>query len=137
MAFIIFRNYYFWISIKNLTKCNILKTFWFKNNEKFADHISKKFCFWSLALTSTISVLGHERVCARKVGPWPWFFFLSPWPRSLCPRLHSGDLLSKQRARIMCVRHAFARIAQQTRVLTTCNRLFSTVVEDKFFFSLH
>ena len=58
MAFIIFRNYYFRISIKNLTKCNSLKTFAFKNNEKFVDHNLEKFCFWSLVLAPTIPVLG-------------------------------------------------------------------------------
>ena len=31
-------NYYVWFSMKNLTKCNILKTFAFKNNEKFTDY---------------------------------------------------------------------------------------------------
>ena len=32
-------------------------------------------CPWSLA--STIPVLGLERVCSRKVGPWPRNFFVS------------------------------------------------------------
>ena len=69
MTFII-RNYYFRITIKNLTKCNILNTFVLKNNGKFADHNLEKLCPWYLA--STIPVLGVERVCPRKVGPWPW-----------------------------------------------------------------
>ena len=33
-------------------------------------------CPWSLALASSISVLGLESVCPRKGCPWPW-----PWPR--------------------------------------------------------
>ena len=52
-------------------------------------------CPWSLALASSIPVLGLESVCPRKgcpwlglglgffLCPWPW-----PWPRALCPRLH-------------------------------------------------
>ena len=73
MAFIIiFKNFYFRIIIKNLTKYNILNTFTFKNYEKFAYHNLEKLCLWSLALASTISVFGLERVCPRKVGPWPW-----------------------------------------------------------------
>ena len=45
----------------------------------------------SLALASSIPVLGLESVCPRKGCPWPWpRIFLSPWPwpRALCPRLH-------------------------------------------------
>ena len=33
-------------------------------------------CPWSLALASSILVLGLESVCPRKGCPWPW-----PWPR--------------------------------------------------------
>ena len=33
-------------------------------------------CPWSLALASSIPVLGLESVCPRKGCPWPW-----PWPR--------------------------------------------------------
>ena len=33
-------------------------------------------CPWSLALASSIPVLGLENVCPRKGCPWPW-----PWPR--------------------------------------------------------
>ena len=70
MTFCIFKNYYFRIIIKNLTKCNTLKTFALKNNEKFADHNLENLCPRSLA--STIPVLVLEKVCPRKVGPWPW-----------------------------------------------------------------
>ena len=45
--------------IKNLTKCNMLSTFAFKNNGKFADH-SLENCV---------------------LGRWPW-------PRMFCPQLH-------------------------------------------------
>ena len=55
----IFKNYYFRIIIKNLTKCNILSTFTFKNFEKFADRNLEILCLWSLA--ATIPVRGLER----------------------------------------------------------------------------
>ena len=77
MTFIIFRNYYFRFIIRNLTNCYILKTFSLKNNEKIADYILEKLCLWSVALVSTILVLGLERVCPRKAGPWPQTFFES------------------------------------------------------------
>ena len=88
MTCIIFRNYYFWIIMQNLTTCNILNTFALKNHGKFADNNFEKLCSWPLALT--IPVLGLERVCPRNVGPWPRIFFSSPWPwpRRLCPRLN-------------------------------------------------
>ena len=35
-----------------------------------------RLCPWSLALASSIPVLGLESVCPRKGCPWPW-----PWPR--------------------------------------------------------
>ena len=57
----------------------------------FGEHL--RLCPWSLALASSIPVLGLESVCPRKgcpwlrprifLCPWPW-----PWPRALCPRLH-------------------------------------------------
>ena len=36
-------------------------------------------CSWSLALASSIPVLGLERFCPRKGCPWPWprIFFVS------------------------------------------------------------
>ena len=36
-----------------------------------------RLCPWSLALASSIPVLGLERVCPRKGCPWPW-----SWPRN-------------------------------------------------------
>ena len=38
-----------------------------------------RLCPWSLALASSISVLGLESVCPRKNCPWPWprIFFVS------------------------------------------------------------
>ena len=84
MTFIIFRNYYFRITIKNLTNCIILKTFALKNNEKFADHNLEKLCPWSLALASRGSVLEksvHGLGLRFFSSPWPW-------PRRLCSRLH-------------------------------------------------
>ena len=53
MTFIIFRIY-FLIIIKNLTKCNILKTFALKNDRKFADRNLGKLCRLSLALASKV-----------------------------------------------------------------------------------
>ena len=38
---------------------------------------------------SVFSVLGLERVCPRKDGPWPRIFLsIWPWPQTLCPQLH-------------------------------------------------
>ena len=65
-----------------------------------------RLCPWSLALASSIPVLGLESVCPRKGCPWPWpRIFLCPWPRpwprALCPRLHlckkDGEKLSIKR----------------------------------------
>ena len=36
-----------------------------------------RLCPWSLALASSIPVLGLERVCPRKGCPWPWIFLVS------------------------------------------------------------
>ena len=58
-----------------------------------------RLCPWSLALASSIPVLGLKKVCPRKGCPWPWpriflcpwpriFLCPWPWPRALCPRLH-------------------------------------------------
>ena len=40
----------------------------------FGEHL--RLCPWSLALASSIPVLGLESVCPRKGCPWLW-----PWPR--------------------------------------------------------
>ena len=61
--------------------------------------LSKKFFFWRTSgkfirrpffwRTLAPCVLGLERVCACKVGPWSWHrIFLCTWPRALCPRLY-------------------------------------------------
>ena len=72
---IIFKKYRFGIIIKNLTKCNISRTFALKNYGKFVDHNLEKLCPQCLALT--IPVFGLERFCLRKLGSWPWpQFFL-------------------------------------------------------------
>ena len=63
-----------------------VKTFFFFF---FWEHL--RLCPWSLALASSIPVLGLESVCPRKGCPWPWpriFLCPWPWPRALCPRLH-------------------------------------------------
>ena len=43
----------------------------------FGEHL--RLCPWSLALASSIPVLGFESVCPRKGCPWPWprIFFVS------------------------------------------------------------
>ena len=46
-----------------------------KNNEKFTNHYFEKLCPWSLALASSICVLGLESACPRKLGPWPRILF--------------------------------------------------------------
>ena len=50
-----------------------VKTFFFV----FGEHL--RLCPWSLALASSIPVLGLESVCPRKGCPWPWprIFFVS------------------------------------------------------------
>ena len=56
----------------------------------------EQFVLVSLALASSIPVLGLESVCPRKGCPWPWpriFLCPWPWPRALCPRLHLRYLL--------------------------------------------
>ena len=77
---IVLKHYYFRIIIKNLTKCNILSTFALKNYVKFTDHNLGKLCPQSF--TSRGSVL-EKLVLGLGLG-----FFLSPWPQTLCPRLH-------------------------------------------------
>ena len=87
MAFIIIlKNYYLRIIIKNLKKCNILSIFAFTNYGKFAANNLEKLCPRSLALASTIPVIGLEKLAHGL----DLRFFLSswPWPRTLCPRLH-------------------------------------------------
>ena len=71
----IFEDLFFEIAWKK-----ILKTFFF-----FGEHF--RLCPWSLALASSIPLLGLESVCPWKgcLGPR---IFLWPWPRVLCPRLH-------------------------------------------------
>ena len=67
-------NQKFWLQLKigDWLK-TFLKTFF------FGEHL--RLCPWSLALTSSISVLGLERVCLGKGCPWPWprifFVFLA------------------------------------------------------------
>ena len=83
-----------------LKYCGVLEKFFWKTF--FCGHRLKNFCEdfffgehlrlcpWSLALASSITVLGLESVCPRKGCPWPWpriFLCPWPWPRALCPRL--------------------------------------------------
>ena len=88
----------FWIikisleNARNLVE-NLRRLFFRDRLKKNFDHLffgeHLRLCPWSLALASSISVLGLERVCPRKGCPWPWpRIFLCPWPRALCPRLH-------------------------------------------------
>ena len=63
----------FW---KTLFSGDRLKNFW-EDLFFFGEHL--RLCPWSLALASSISVLGLESVCPRKGCPWPWprIFFVS------------------------------------------------------------
>ena len=64
-------NQKFWLRLK-IGDC--LKNFFEDLFFFFGEHL--RLCPWSLALASSIPVLGLERVCPRKGCPWPW-----PWPR--------------------------------------------------------
>ena len=64
--------------------CEELFFFFLRSPEKFLwrpfffrEHL--RLCPWSLALVSSIPVLGLESVCPRKGCPWPWprIFFVS------------------------------------------------------------
>ena len=95
MTFIIFRNYCCRIITKNLTKCNILKTFALKNNGKFADHNLEKLWPRSLALAYRaprpfLSLASRGSVLEKSVLGLGLGFFSSSWPWSQrsCPRLH-------------------------------------------------
>ena len=62
--------------------------FWDRLKKNFEDPLFLQntccLCPWSLALASSISVLGLERVCpSSRIFLCPW-----PWPRALCLRLH-------------------------------------------------
>ena len=87
--------------LEDSTSCWIVKILWsawkFFWKTFFCEDRLKKIFFWralalvSLALASSIPVLGLESVCTRKGCPWPWpriFLCPWPWPRALCPRLH-------------------------------------------------
>ena len=99
---IISKNYHFRIMIQNLNKCNIFSTFGLKNCRKFTDYNLGKLCPQSLA--STVSVLGLEKVCPRKVSPWPRIFFFfeslaSNVVSSTPPLVKSNTVLSTARHR--------------------------------------
>ena len=84
--------------IKNLTEMQYLSVFALKIFGRFTQHSLEKLGPRSLALASTISVIGIERVCPRKVGPWTWpriFLNPCPWPRTLFPRLHLSSNQTK------------------------------------------
>ena len=90
----------------------------------------------SLALTSSISVLGLERVCPRKGCPWPCLgFFLCPWPwpRAFCPRLHSDGSVSKKSRQgyLVCLTNSRNDLNYYRNLQSLiCNRLcnFQTIV---------
>ena len=65
----LWRPLFFWDRLKNF--CVDLFLFF------FGEHL--RLCPWSLALASSIPVLGLESVCPRKGCPWPWprIFFVS------------------------------------------------------------
>ena len=65
-------------------------------------------CPWSLALASSIPVLGLESICPRKGCPWPW-----PWPRiffvSLALALASSLVSSTPPLTTICLKEFFWR----------------------------
>ena len=65
-TFFFFFFFFFGDRLKNF--CEDLFFFFFES--------TCALCPWSLALASSIPVLGLESVCPRKGCPWPW-----PWPR--------------------------------------------------------
>ena len=50
-------------------------TFFLENDFLANDDSLEKLFSLSLALASSMPVIGLERVCPRKVGPWPRIFF--------------------------------------------------------------
>ena len=70
-------NVFLWRSLEKF----LWRPFFFgdrlKNFCDFGEHL--RLCPWSLALASSIPVLGLESVCPRKGCPWPWprFLFVS------------------------------------------------------------
>ena len=77
-------------------------------------------CPWSLALASSIPVLGLERFCPRKGCPWPWprIFFVS-LALALASSLVSSTppLFSTFTAlKINCKKKLFQRVRFRSRV---------------------
>ena len=62
---------------------NTIFIFFWRSYENFFSvlffQVHLRLCPWSLALASSILFPGLERVCPRKVSPWPWphIFFVS------------------------------------------------------------
>ena len=69
---IFWKAFFRWDRLKNF--CEDL-FFFFLRSPDFLESTCA-LCPWSLALASSIPVLGLESVCPRKGCPWPW-----PWPR--------------------------------------------------------
>ena len=94
-----------------------MKTFFF-----FFLESTCALCPWSLALASSIPVLGLESVCPRKGCPWPW-----PWPRiffvSLALALASSLVSSTPPLRI---RSAWKKFKEVSNVI--CGRSISLKV---------
>ena len=114
-----------------------VKTFFFfwRSPEKFlwrpffffGEHL--RLCPWSLALASSIPVLGLESVCPQKGCPWPWpWIFLCPWPwpRALCPRLHLWLLLW-----IHCLSYSRVKNNRNRRNAKSKKKLISVLIQNK------
>ena len=71
IAWKIFVKTFFFFFFLEIAWKIFVKTFFF-----FFLESTCALCPWSLALASSIPVLGLESVCPRKGCPWPW-----PWPR--------------------------------------------------------
>ena len=95
----LWRPFFFWRSPEKF----LWRPFFFS----FGEHLS--LCPWSLALASSIPVLGLERVCPRKGCPWPWprIFFVSlalalasSLVSSTPPLLICGTIMMKKRSSV-------------------------------------
>ena len=86
----------------------ILKTFFF--GERL------RLCPWSLALASSIPVLGLERFCPRKGCPWPWprIFFVS--------LALASSLVSSTPPLLKTLTNAGLTLIQQIVSLVKCHR---------------
>ena len=107
-SILFFKNYFFRIIIKKVTKRNILSSFAFKNYGKFTDYNLEKLCPCFLALASIIHLASRGSVLEKLVLGHGLEVFLSPWPRTSCPRLHLWYVLHYSKYIAICSIDAIA-----------------------------